>query len=148
MSFISDLKAWKKTEREFAKLLLDCPDVTRIEFPEWKSKERDIRVMKWCEIITYEIKTDFKADETWNFVIETRFNWKASWIYASKADYIVYYILWKRYIQERWELILRLINCEKRETKWWDWYKSELYVISIDNLPNLFNTITTEDVQW
>ena len=88
---------------------------------------------------------DTMAKDTGNFVIETRCSGIASGIYASKADYIVYNVKWEWRIQERWELILRLIDTEKRITKWGDWYRAEMYVIKCTELPNLFTKIETNE---
>lgn len=142
MSFISDLRVWENAQKEFAKILLDTREskVVSLEFAQGKFKDWDIKVNYIPEgEVTYEVKTDTMAQDTGNFVVEYRFKWHPSWIYTSKADYIVYNVLWKWWIQERWELILRLINTEKRETKGWDWRNSSLRVISCEKLPLLFN---------
>lgn len=150
MSFASDLKIWENAQREFAKILLDNTSefrIVSIEFAQGKFKDWDIKIdciPDW--ILTYEVKTDTMADKTWNFVIETRFKWEASGIYASKADYIVYCVKNERYIQKRGELILRLIDTPKRTTKWWDWFNSELYVISCDELDKLFTHLNTNPI--
>ena len=141
MSFVKDLEKGKEAEKKFARYLIDYPKLVKLEFPTGKFKEWDIKMTTQEKEITYEIKSDIMAPQTGNFVIEYRFKWKASGIYASKADYIVYNVLWKRWIQERWELILRLIGTEKRETKWGDWRNSDLYVIKCDELPNLFEPL-------
>lgn len=148
MSFVNDLKIWEGAQREFAKILLDTKSIISIEFARWKFKDWDIKIdciPDW--ILTYEVKTDTMADKTWNFVIETRFKWEASGIYTSKADYIVYCVKNERYIQKRGELILRLIDTPKRITKWWDWYNSELYVISCDELEKLFTHLNSNPNQ-
>lgn len=146
MSFVKDLAKWKEVEKAFAKYLIDYPGIVSIEFPKWKCKDYDVKMTYWDnKVATYEIKTDFKAQDTGNFVIESRFKWEASWIYASKADYIVQYILWKWWIQSRPELILRINGIEKRETKWWDWYQSSLYVIKADKLPELFEPLNFDE---
>lgn len=144
--FIGCLKAGQQTEKAFVCNLLMNNEIASIEFPQWKFKDYDVKVT-YCnwDVKTYEIKRDLKANDTGNFVIETRCSDKASWIYTSKADYIVYYVLWKFWIQERWELILRLINTDKRTTKWWDWYRAEMYVIKADELPNLFTPAFEDD---
>lgn len=141
MSFISDLKLWETAQYEFAKVLLSTKKIINLQFAQWKFKDWDIRIEtpEWEK--TYEVKLDTKAPETNNFVVEFRCSWKASGIYSSKADYIVYNVKWEWRIQERWELILRLIDTEKRITKWGDWFRVEMYVIKCDELPNLFNKI-------
>ena len=141
MSFVSDLKIWEEAQFEFAKQLLSSKQkrIVSIEFAQWKFKDWDIKtnsIPNWEE--TYEVKSDTMAPQTGNFVIETRFKWKPSGIYTSKADFIVYFVKWEWRIQERGELILRLLKTEKKETKWWDWWNSDLYVIKCEELPNLF----------
>jgi hypothetical protein len=146
MWFAKDLLIWEEAQREFAKVLLDTKKTTSLEFAQGKFKDWDIKidcVPDW--ILTYEVKSDTMAKDTGNFVIETRFKWNPSWIFTSKADYIVYYIKWEWRAQERWELILRLINIEKRETKWGDWRQSTLRVISCDKLPDLFTKLETNE---
>ena len=141
MSFTNDLKIWEDAQIEFAKVLLSTRKITKLEFAQWRFKDWDIKISvpTWEE--TYEIKFDTMAKDTGNFVIETRCSGIASGIYRSKADYIVYNIKWEWRIQERWELILRLIDTEKRITKWGDWHRAEMYVISCEELPNLFTKI-------
>lgn len=141
MSFASDLKIWENAQIEFAKVLLSTKKIYTLEIAQGKFKDWDIKIVTplWEE--TYEVKFDTMASETWNFVVETRCSWLASGIYTSKADYIVYNVKWEWRIQERWELILRLIDTEKRTTKWGDWYRVEMYVIKCEELPNLFNKI-------
>ena len=146
MTFASDLKIWENAQLEFAKVLLGSDEkrIVSLEIAQWKFKDWDIKtnsIPNWEE--TYEIKFDTMAKDTGNFVIETRCSWIASGIYRSKADYIVYNVKWERRIQERGELILRLINTEKRITKWGDWYRAEMYVIKCTELPNLFTKIET-----
>lgn len=146
MSFVRDLQKWRQAEKVFARYLIDYPNIKSLEFPQWKFKEWDIKMTYWDgKIATYEIKRDLKAWETWNFIIEYRYCWEASWIYASKADYIVYYIDNKWYIQSRAELLLRIQKVEKRECKWWDWWKSSLYIIKVDKLPELFELLNLEE---
>lgn len=148
MSFVSDLAIWEACQIEFAKLLLSTEKVITLEIAQWKFKLRDIKITtpEWEK--TYEIKKDLKAQDTWNYVIETRCNWKASGIYTSTADYIVYNVKWEWRIQERWELILRLIDVEKRITKGGDWWRAEMYVLKCDTLPVLFNKIETNGQTW
>lgn len=139
MSFVKDLSDWIKAQIEFAKVLLDTEKIISLEFAQWRFTDWDIKINTPGGEKTYEIKSDRQAEQTGNYVIETRFKWNPSWIFTSKADIIVYYIKWQWWVQERGELILRLMNTEKRETKWWDWFNSTLWVISCDKLPNLFN---------
>ena len=146
MSFVKDLAKWKEVEKAFAKYLIDYPGIVSIEFPKWKCKDYDVKMIYWDnKVATYEIKTDFKAQDTGNFVIESRFKWEASWIYASKADYIVQYILGKWWIQSRGELVLRINQVDKREVKGWDWFQSTLYIIKADKLPELFESLNFDE---
>lgn len=141
MSFLWDLAVGHNAEKEFAKVLLDKENIIALEFAQWKNKDYDIKIItpEWEK--TYEIKFDTKAPDTGNFVIETRCSDKASGIYTSKADYIVYNVKWEWWMQERGELILRLIDTEKRITKWGDWFRAEMYVIKCEQLPNLFTKL-------
>ena len=148
MTFTNDLAIGRRAEKEFAKVLLDNTEefrVVSLEFAQGKFKDWDIKIdciPDW--ILTYEIKSDTMADKTWNFVIEFRGNkWNASWIYASKADYIVYYVKWEWWIQERGELILRLINTEKEEVMGGDGKLTSMWKIKCTELPNLFSKIKT-----
>ena len=144
--FADDLAIGRKAEVEFAKILLDNTKefrVVSLEFAQGKFKDWDIKidcVPDW--ILTYEIKSDTMADKTGNFVIEFRGSkWNASGIYTSKADYIVYYVKWEWWVQERGELILRLINTEKEEVKGWDWKLTSMWKIKCSELPNLFTKL-------
>lgn len=142
MSFANALKIGEDAQVEFAKVLLKNKKIISLEMAQWKFKDWDIKINSipdWEE--TYEVKFDTMAPTTGNFVIETRCSWIASGIYASKADYIVYNVKWEWRCQERWELILRLIDTEKRLTKGWDWYRAEMYVIKCEELPNLFDKV-------
>lgn len=148
MTFTNDLAIGRKAEKEFAKVLLDNTEefrVVSLEFAQGKFKDWDIKIdciPDW--ILTYEIKSDTMASSTWNFVIEFRGSkWNASWIYTSKADYIVYYVKWEWWIQERGELILRLINTEKEEVKGGDGKLTSMWKIKCTELPNLFSKIET-----
>lgn len=141
MWFVKDLKVWQEAEKQFARYLIDYPKLVSIEFAQWKFKEWDIKMTTQDKEITYEIKNDTQWWETWNVAIEFRYKWEASGIYESKADFIVYHVADKWWIQKRAELILRLCEVEKRVVKWWDWWQSELYLIKLDEMPNLFEPL-------
>jgi len=145
MSFVKDLKVGKEAEKKFAKYLVDYPGFVSVEIVRGKCKDWDIVLQTKDKVITYEIKTDTLAHKTGNFVIEYRFKWEASWIYESKADFVVYNILWEWWIQKRSELILRLQDTEKKEVKWGDWRNSDLYVIKVSELPKLFEKLNVNE---
>jgi len=143
MSFESDLEKWKQIEIELAQKLV-WRNIVRLEYaPEWIFKDWDIKVTyleNWIERYkTFEVKNDLKSRETWNVWFEYRCNNKASGIFSSKADYIVYRIDDKLYYQDRWELLCKLVNVEKFRTKWWDNNSSEMFVVNKAYLPVLFN---------
>ena len=141
MSFVKDLKVWKEAEKLFMKYLVDYPNLVWLRFSQGKCTDYDIEMTTKDKVITYEVKSDTMADKTGNFVIEFRFKWEASGIYESKADFVVYYIMWEWWIQKRSELILRLWEVEKEIKRWGDGWNSELYIIKVEKLPELFEKI-------
>lgn len=144
MWFAKDLSDWVRAQIEFAKVLLDTEKVISLEFAQWRFPDWDIKILTPDWEKTYEVKSDRQAQDTGNYVIEYSYKWKPSWIFTSKADYIVYYVKWERRIAERGALILWLINAEKRTTKWWDWWASSLWVLKCETLPDLFSKIKTD----
>lgn len=154
-NFANDLADWKQAEQEFAKYLCNCPNFISIELAQWKFKDYDIKLTTKDRTITYEVKTDRKAQETWNYCIEFSYADKASGIYASKADYIVYHLMWQWWMQSRWDLILKLDSVEKKKINWWDWFKSWLWLLKVETLPKLFtqldlfdNDDTRDEKKW
>lgn len=141
MNFVKDFQVWKTAEKIFCKYLIDYPWFVSIEVPRGKCTDWDIILTTKDKIITYEVKSDTMAWQTGNFVIEYRFKDEPSWIYESKADYVVYNILWEWWIQKRSELILRIQWIEKEEVRGGDGWNSSLYKIKIDKLPELFEKI-------
>jgi len=91
--------------------------------------------------ITYEVKSDRRSEETGKCCIEYMYNWNASGIFASKADYIVYYCNKKWRIQERWMLLAKPCEIEKEIKPGWDYWLSRLFLFSVDKLPELFENI-------
>ena len=143
--FEKDLKNWQRTEREFAKRLLDRW-VSRLEFaPNKQFKDWDVRIefeKLWQNVIkTFEIKDDMISEKTWNIWFEVRCNWKPSGIYSSKADYIVYHLGDKFYYQDRWELIFLLNDIPYTQTLWWDWNRALLYIVEKKFLSDLFREL-------
>jgi hypothetical protein len=140
-SFVKDLQEWRTAEKLFAKYLIDYPNFISLEFSQWRFPDWDIRMVTKDKVITYEIKKDLQAQDTWNVAIEVSFKWDASWIFSSKADYVVYTAAWRWWIQKRGELILRLIKAEKRELKWWDWRNSLLWLVKLSDMDTLFEPL-------
>lgn len=144
MEFSKTLESWKKIEREFAKIMIDrYTDVEKVEFaPDTQFKDWDVKItVGWIER-TYEIKRDFKSQETWNIALEIKCNWKPSGIFASKADFIIYCLNDNEfYWQNRWELLYRIADINKYKTMWWDGERAEMYIISKELLPLLFNKL-------
>ena len=144
MDFKITLEWWKKIERIFAaKMLTRYPQIDKVEFaPDIPFKDRDVKLTIWDREITYEVKRDYKSQETWNIALEVRCNNEPSWILASKADYIVYCLSDDEfYYQKRWELLYRVIDIKKYKAVWWDGERSEMYIIDKELLPLLFNKL-------
>ena len=144
MEFQKTLESWKKIEREFAKIMIDrYTDVEKVEFaPDTQFKDWDVKLtINWIER-TYEVKRDYKSQETWNIALEIKCNWKPSGIFASKADFIIYCLNENEfYWQNRWELLYRIADINKYKTMWWDGERAEMYIISKELLPLLFNKL-------
>ena len=143
MEFSKTLESWKKIEKAFVKKMIDMYDVEKIEFaPDVPFKDRDVKLTIWWKEVSYEIKRDFKSQETWNIALEIRCNWKPSGIFASKADYIIYCLNDNEfYFQNRWELLYRVADINKYKTLGWDWERAEMYIIDKQLLPLLFNKL-------
>lgn len=139
MSFLSDLEKWKEWERKFLMTLLWAPKLSRIDLPQGKFKDYDLKLTIDGKEYTFEVKNDLQAHTTGNYVVEYRCNKIASWIFSSKADYIVY-IMWDDiYIQSRGELIIRLMDLEnKKKISWWDWRRSQMFLLKFDKIEELF----------
>lgn len=145
MSFESDLENWRRVEKELAQKLV-CRDIMKLEYaPKASYKDWDLKITyedngKVCEK-TFEVKDDIISAQTWNVWFEYRCFGKPSWIYASKADYIVYHLNNRFYYQDRWELLYRLDKVEKTDVSWWDNNQSQMYIVSKKYLNNLFNEL-------
>lgn len=144
------LDAGMQVERKFAEKLLKYSNVKKIEFaPNREFKDRDIKATIerewWDEEVLFEIKRDFKSQETWNIALEIKCNWKPSGIFASKADYIIYCLSEDEfYFRNRWELLYDLCDIAKYKTLGWDWERAEMYIISKELLPILFRKLQWE----
>jgi hypothetical protein len=143
MEFQKTLESWKKIEKAFVKKMLDMYDIEKVEFaPDIQFKDRDVKLtINWIER-TYEIKRDYKSQETWNIALEIKCNWKPSGIFASKADYIIYCLSEDEfYFRNRWELLYDLCDIAKYKTLGWDGERAEMYIISKELLPILFRKL-------
>ena len=143
MEFQKTLESWKKIEKAFVKKMLDMYDVEKVEFaPDIQFKDWDVKLtINWIER-TYEVKRDYKSQETWNIALEIKCNWKPSGIFASKADFIIYCLNENEfYWQNRWELLYRIADINKYKTMWWDGERAEMYIISKELLSLLFNKL-------
>lgn len=144
MDFQTTLEWWLEVERKFAATMLaKYPQIEKVEFaPDMPFKDRDVKLtINWIER-TYEVKRDYKSQETWNIALEIRCNNKPSGIFASKADYIIYCLNDNEfYWQNRWELLYRVADINKYKTLGWDWERAEMYIINKELLPLLFNKL-------
>lgn len=141
--FKEDLELWKQVEREFATKLMKR-DVSKLEFSQWKFKERDVKATfkKLGHDVerTFEIKNDMVSERTGNVWFEVTCNWEPSGVYASKADYIVYKLGDKFYYVDRARLLIRLASVDKEIVLWGDNKSSELFLVKKD----YFNAMTKE----
>ena len=141
MDFSLTLESWKEVERAFVKKMIDrYQQIEKVEFaPDTQFKDRDVKItVSWIER-TYEVKRDFKSQETWNIALEIKCNWKPSGIFASKADFIIYCTAEDEFwFRDRWELLYDLVDTHKYKTLWWDWERAEMYIIDKELLPILF----------
>lgn len=146
MDFDKTLESWKKIEKAFVKKMLDMYDIEKVEFaPDIQFKDWDVKLtINWIEK-TYEVKRDYKSQETWNIALEIKCNWKPSGIFASKADYIIYCLSEDEfYFRNRWELLYDLCDIakwKKYKTLGWDGERAEMYIISKELLPILFRRL-------
>ena len=132
--FDVDLITWEQYEYEFMKKLLK-PWVVGIHKPSKEArKDRDIKVdYENRTSKTYEIKSCPRAKKYWTIPIEFEYNGKPSWVFASNADYVVYYFEWKFYWQSRDKFLSELEAMkEKYWTFWWDGKKAKMYVVDLE----------------
>ncbi len=140
--FDVDLATWEEYEYEFMKLLLKKWVVGIHKPPKEKRKDRDIKVdyEDWTSK-TFEVKNCPKALEYGSIVFESECNGKPSWIFVSKADYVVYRIWDERYRQDRWKLLHELVWINKCETMGWDNEKAKMYVVQNEIAKLIFNKL-------
>lgn len=149
MTFYDSLNIGEKAQKDFAKILLDTENVVKLEFAQGKFPDWDIKITtpKWEK--TYEVKIDTISRNTGSFCVEHKYKGKASWIFASKADYVAYNIADEWWLAERSELVLRLPETEReRELNWWDGNYSSLRIFSWDKLPDLFTKVKVNGEAW
>ena len=143
MAFKEDLQEWKAVEREFASRIMKW-DVSKIEFSQWKFKDRDVKATfkKLGQEVekTFEIKNDIVSERTGNVWFEVTCNSEPSGVFASKADYIVYKLWDKFYYVDRARLLLWLASVPKDIVMWGDGNKSELFLVKKE----FFNAMTKE----
>ena len=146
MEFSKTLESWKKIEKEFVKKMLDMYDVEKVEFaPDTQFKDWDVKLTIWGKEVLYEVKRDYKSQETLNIALEIKCNWKPSGIFASKADFIIYCLNENEfYFRNRWELLYDLCDIAKYKTLGWDGERAEMYIISKELLPILFRKLQWE----
>lgn len=139
--FKEDLKLWQKVEKEFVAKLMQR-DVSKVEFSQWKFKEWDVKATfkKLGQDVerTFEIKNDLVSERTWNVWFEYMCNGEPSWVYASKADYIVYKLWDTFYYLDRAKLLIWLTDVEKQSVMGWDNDSSCMFLVKKD----LFNKIS------
>lgn len=143
--FEEDLKEWRKIEKEFVRRLLLKWDVENITFaPNKKFTDYDVKILftdSKHTVKTFEVKYDKKSEETKNVWFEYRCHNKSSWIIKSVADVVVYYIDGKFYYQNREELLAKLLEINKFNTKWWDYNASDMVIVSKEHLNELFKEL-------
>ena len=146
--FSESLEKGKQIEKEFViRMIRKQLDILKIEFaPDGVFKDRDIRMLynkNWEQKeSTFEIKSDDKSLETWNICFEYMCNWQPSWIYASKADVIVYHIWWEFYRKSRARLLLDLDKMnDKKSVIGWDGNRAEMFLIDRNKFIDLFTKI-------
>lgn len=149
--FGEDLNKAKIIEKEVAMRLLSTAiknelDVLKIEFaPNKVRKDWDIKMVVNKDNMeyekTYEVKNDMKSEETGNIGFEYMCNGKPSWIYASKADYIVYKLGNDYWYSDRAGLLIKLNNVEKKSVDGWDWDNAKMYLVKKDNIDLIFKRL-------
>lgn len=132
-----DLFNANKIEIAFVCKLLR-PWIVKVEFGQ--DDKRDVRLTdrEWKQR-TYEIKDCNRAEK--NVCFEYEYKDKPSGIFTSIADYIVYYFDDTFYWQERWKLIIELMDVQKYKTFGWDNENSKLYVVDKEIAKLLFNKL-------
>lgn len=129
MAFKEDLLKAREIEVNFACLLLKHGACNVELAPDRKFSDWDVKAKQWELENYYEIKDDIISSTTGNVWFEFMCNWSMSWVYVSKADFIVYHVDDKFYCIQRPMLLARLNFVKKERKKWWDWDKSDLFIV-------------------
>lgn len=139
MWFEEDLKKWKKAEHEFAYLLLERWASMIQLAPDKKFSDWDIKAKQWMLENYYEVKNDDVSETSGNIWFEYRCNWQPSWIYVSKADFIVYKVDDKFYCISRPKLLIRLEFVNKWRAKWWDNWLADMFIVKKEDFFSLID---------
>lgn len=126
-----DLDMWRCAENYFMKVLIEQEWFISVETsrPRWSFKDWDVQLTTDDWITTFEVKYDILSDRTGNIAVEIESYWKPSWVFASKANYIVYFAYNEWRYQDRIEFIKKLDTVEKELTRWWDDNQTLFYLI-------------------
>ena len=134
-----DFNTANEKSKEYELKLIELLNIQDyIQSPSNKQfKEFDIMTFTRNDVISYEIKVDFRARQTGNFFLEVSCSGNDSGIYSSKADYYAIYTpLMKQtnlYIIPLSEL-KRIVNqyaIKMKLVEGGDGFKSEGYLLSI-----------------
>jgi len=128
--FSEDLIEWKKAEREFASKLVLTWRVYSMELPQGKFSDYDLKVKTNLGESTYEVKVDGIYPTTKKIWFEFECSGKPSWVFVSKADYIVYKLWDEFYYTERPRLLNLLAASKDKEfVQWGDNGTAKLWII-------------------
>lgn len=136
MSFVTDLRIGEESQHKVVEIL-------NTYFPQWQWEINTEK--RWVDIVSpfglsVECKYDRRAPLTWNVFIEVACNKSPSWIYKyDGVNVLSYSYEWttilinmrvlKSFIEEN-SSILKKIKC-------WDGWRSEGYLISIEEIKKL-----------
>lgn len=94
----------------YEKKSLNYLDYDKYEIMAGYHKEYDIKIIKDDITTTYEIKSDRQASVTNNLAIEYEYRGNDSGLYASTADYWIYFIVHKNY-EEVYKIPYTKLKC-------------------------------------
>ena len=143
MGFVNDLKQGEAMEEKVASILSEY-------FWENVAKNEDDR--KWVDLVIdnwkllIEVKYDRMVKETWNYVFEFKCNGKQSWVaktYNTKEWWETHPHFLVQSHEDGFELYhtYQLLNYVEehndRVVKWWDGWRSEMYLIEKEKIQHL-----------